>query len=785
MDGSSWATAYTGLKQALAAATAGDEIRIADGTYIPFNEVSPPYAYELKAGVTLRGGYAGLGAADPDSRDIAAHPTILSGNGIGRIMNASVANAVVDGFTFDQGYINGSTYVDQISGGAIYAYTGSLTIRNCTFTNNFASGFGGAVYAGHSTVTITDSSFSDNRTNGSGGAVSFSEAAGSVADCTFARNKARNFGAGVHFTTLATGITFAIDRSTFTDNDAGLDGGGAWSNVPTTVNDSAFLRNRGREGAGLTAWGTGVTINRCHFELNVFKDLVGGPAERGGAVFASSPTEINDSTFIANEAGDGGAVYGGNLTMRRCVLLNNKAHFGYGGAVRGFRADFFDTTFEGNYSVYHGGAVSLSGNTTASFTRCAFTRNRANPNVNVGGAIYSDGPSLAILDSTFNGNAAANGGGIFVHSTQSGATLTVTNSTFVGQEAWSLNGGDGAAIYTSGFPGGAKITNCTLTGNVGERGSAVYNSSGAVTVANSIVWSNTATIGGVIDKGTGSGTTVAVSWSDVQGTYVGTGNLNADPKFVRTPAVGVDAKWGTADDDYGDLRLQFPSPCIDAGNNGSIPASIATDIDGQPRFFDFPGVKSAGAVIDMGAHELGLTLGLLSVAAGQKLVLPGGGHTFTVERLVMNEGATLDVLTNTLIIKKTDETSFADVAAMVRTGYDGGEWFGTGLMSRPAGADQTQMTALGYADNAELKLTEFEGVTGLTGNEIFVKYTYYGDADLNGIVDPDDFNQFLAGFQDSSVPRTWLYGDFDYNNVIDPDDFNLFLAAFQANGIPL
>jgi hypothetical protein len=91
---------------------------------------------------------------------------------------------------------------------------------------------------------------------------------------------------------------------------------------------------------------------------------------------------------------------------------------------------------------------------------------------------------------------------------------------------------------------------------------------------------------------------------------------------------------------------------------------------------------------------------------------------------------------------------------------------------------------LGYGDNAELGLTTFSGVA-LTGPEILVKYTYYGDADLTGVVDLDDFGLFLTGYQNGSLPRTWIYGDFDYTGVIDLDDFGLFLYGYQNQGGPL
>jgi hypothetical protein len=45
---------------------------------------------------------------------------------------------------------------------------------------------------------------------------------------------------------------------------------------------------------------------------------------------------------------------------------------------------------------------------------------------------------------------------------------------------------------------------------------------------------------------------------------------------------------------------------------------------------------------------------------------------------------------------------------------------------------------------------------------------------------------YLTGYQDpANVPQTWIYGDFDYTGVVDLDDFNLFLAGYQANGAAL
>src|SRR5688500_5611206 len=79
-DGRSWARAFGNLQAALAVATAGDVVRVADGTYKPTGGSDRNVSFELKHGVTLSGGYAGAGAPDPDARNRRLYPSILSGD---------------------------------------------------------------------------------------------------------------------------------------------------------------------------------------------------------------------------------------------------------------------------------------------------------------------------------------------------------------------------------------------------------------------------------------------------------------------------------------------------------------------------------------------------------------------------------------------------------------------------------------------------------------------------------------------------------------------------------
>jgi hypothetical protein len=89
-----------------------------------------------------------------------------------------------------------------------------------------------------------------------------------------------------------------------------------------------------------------------------------------------------------------------------------------------------------------------------------------------------------------------------------------------------------------------------------------------------------------------------VTYNCIQGGWTGIGNIDADPRFVDPD--GDDDELGTPDDN---LRLQFGSPCIDAG----FSAALAVDLDGNQRIVDDLARPDTGVgfpdVIDMGAYE--------------------------------------------------------------------------------------------------------------------------------------------------------------------------------------
>ncbi|MCJ7498994.1 hypothetical protein MUP29_01955 [bacterium] len=151
--------------------------------------------------------------------------------------------------------------------------------------------------------------------------------------------------------------------------------------------------------------------------------------------------------------------------------------------------------------------------------------------------------------------------------------------------------------------GSQPINNCTFTGNsagITGRGGGIFLMSGSsVTITNSILWGDTAAAGPEIFVNSSPQPTV--TYSNIEGGYSGTGNINTDPLFVNVSNLaGADGVWRTADDG---LMLLSDSPCIDAANGDAAPDA---DILGNARYDD-PATFDIGTgdptYVDIGAYE--------------------------------------------------------------------------------------------------------------------------------------------------------------------------------------
>jgi hypothetical protein len=153
--------------------------------------------------------------------------------------------------------------------------------------------------------------------------------------------------------------------------------------------------------------------------------------------------------------------------------------------------------------------------------------------------------------------------------------------------------------------------------------------------------------------------------------------------------------------------------------------------------------------------------------------------------LTMDPTATINVQTNDLIIQ--GNTSLAVITAAAGRGFNGGSWNGSGISSSIAAADSKHLTAVGVIENSTDgvnpiyggSLGTFDGVNP-NATDILVRYTYYGDANLDGQVDGSDYTLIDAGFNSRGTLTGWYHGDFNYDGKIDGSDYSLIDNAFNT-----
>jgi len=199
---------------------------------------------------------------------------------------------------------------------------------------------------------------------------------------------------------------------------------------------------------------------------------------------------------------------------------------------------------------------------------------------------------------------------------------------------------------------------------------------------------------------------------------------------------------------------------------------------------------SGGTLVAGHAHAL--ADGALTVADGAKAQVGTGlANAVVVSTLNTNATGKMDMNDGKMVVRTTPTTGAGGVRSMIISGFNGGLWDGGGINSNLAAADATNTgrMAVGYANAGAFGFAPTDswyGVSNLTAADTLVRYTYYGDADLNGEVTLDDYNQWLFAFQNPGVqPIDWLNGDFDYNGEITLDDYNQWLYVFQHPGPPL
>jgi hypothetical protein len=203
-----------------------------------------------------------------------------------------------------------------------------------------------------------------------------------------------------------------------------------------------------------------------------------------------------------------------------------------------------------------------------------------------------------------------------------------------------------------------------------------------------------------------------------------------------------------------------------------------------PGLKDFEGPASGGPIATVVGDSIVGTPGLVNAdyirednvqVFGRLNVTPNGTPAnVSIINTLDIPGGKFDLTDNDLIVKATP---LATISFFISSAYSAGTWSGTGLTSSSAGnaSGGGHPTALGYATAAILGVGNFDG-QNVTGSNVLVRYTYSGDANLDGVVNALDFNAVATDFGASG--EQWFQGDFNYDGVINTLDFTQLATNF-------
>lgn len=274
----------------------------------------------------------------------------------------------------------------------------------------------------------------------------------------------------------------------------------------------------------------------------------------------------------------------------------------------------------------------------------------------------------------------------------------------------------------------------------------------------------------------------------------------------------------------GEQSLTFPAASVSAvvftggaGNDtldfSGLPAGIAVRFDGQAGdaainvnggtfvFAQDAADDNPNLVVNVAADGTAVFnatqhLAALNITGGRAAVTAGGASRIVTRAISVRDGGTLDLSDNALLLTDGDPgsiggwngSSYSGISGLLARGYNGGGWDGGGIVTTQPDA-RTGLATLAPATAAQV-LGLQPGQTSLWNGEtvdattVIVKYTYGGDANLDGKLDADDYGSIDFSIL---VPGSSGYqnGDFNFDGKINADDYGVIDFNTLAQGAPL
>jgi autotransporter-associated beta strand protein len=707
---------------------------------------------------------------------------VLSGATLGGLGNIGAPVTLAPGASIEGGQNgSGQLTVQSLSlNGADKLVIGSLS----PYASSAAISTGGLSFNG-SAITVTVGSVAGAVANTPYQLISFSSESGSTPSYTLSLPR----GAVGQVSTVGSSIDLTLSMV-----------GGAYALVWSGTNGTAW--NTTTANWKLNGTGSAITYIDNPGDPVVFNDAPGSNqtiAINNGDVHPAS-VAFNNSTYSYTVTGSN-AIAGNtaiSLNGTGKVTLSNTNSFTGGITINSGTLSVANDASLGVST----GSVTLNGGTLQLSAPVTLGSSRAIVAGTNGGTIDADGNSVTI-PGVISGSGTA--GGIILNSSGGSVTVALTATQNTDTGPLTLDSGVTLAL---GKPGGLYLSSS-------EDFSTIYVNSGAVleTVSTHVfgygssVRPNLVVNGGTIkDLGTDNylGMTTLTG-----GTITGTGDYrfqnligsSADTvvtlpssvtSVVSTPTLELVSYGGSSPLDANPVNFNISKGMTSTGVDFQINSVLGSGaqlvkngngtmlLAASNTYYGGTTVNAGLLIANQGLAGLG------NQSASSTVILGGNPYTF-YPIINVNGGA--------IILRNA---SFGAVYSELQTGYNGGSWnLGSGLSqtqnaisSTAAGLDPGLIHGVGMLQATRTII--FEGQT-LNPGDIALKYTYYGDTNLDGKVDGSDYStidnsynmeHFVNGVPSTSISG-WQYGDFNYDGVVDGSDYTLMDNAFNQQGAVL
>jgi hypothetical protein len=224
------------------------------------------------------------------------------------------------------------------------------------------------------------------------------------------------------------------------------------------------------------------------------------------------------------------------------------------------------------------------------------------------------------------------------------------------------------------------------------------------------------------------------------------------------------------------------------GNSATL--AFNASATGRPSSFDTLNIDAGNFTFTAPAAGSGiapLSLAALSISSGASVaVSTAAAHadrwSLTLGALSLNGSAQLDLGGNDMLVHNGDLSA---ITSEIAAGSASGAWTGSGITSSAAAGDPTHLASLGVISSndgsANPIYSTFDNQTVVI-TDVLVKFTYIGDANIDGQVDGSDYTRIDNGFNNHLTG--WINGDFNYDGVVDGSDYTLIDNAFNTQAAP-